>query len=88
MVEGKKRSRTLRRVKVRTPGGKTVVHYLPRKPKRPHCANCGTAMHGMKAVIPRALKSLAKTKKRPERPYGGQLCSKCMRRLIIAKVRQ
>jgi len=33
------------------------------------------------------MQKLAKTKKRPERPYGGNLCSKCMRSLMIDKAR-
>ncbi len=88
MVEGKKRSRTFRRVYVRTPGGRNIVHYRIRKPSRAHCSNCGTVLHGMKAMAPRAMHSMPKTEKRPERPYGGMLCSQCMRREIIQKARQ
>lgn len=87
MVEGRRRSRTLRRVFVRTPGGRTVIHYEPRKPRRPHCSSCGTVLHGMKATPARALRAMPKTLKRPERPYGGVLCSACMRRTIIDHTR-
>jgi len=87
MVEGKKRSRTFRRVFVRTPGGRNVIHYKVRKKSRPHCASCGNVLHGSKAVIPRALHSMPKSQKRPERPYGGVLCSQCMRRKIIEQAR-
>ena len=88
MVEGKKRSRSFRRVYVRTPGGKNVIHYKARKPSRPHCASCGTAIHGVKAMLSRAMHSVPKTEKRPERPYGGHLCSACMRRTIIEQTRK
>lgn len=88
MVEGRRRSRTFRRVFVRTPGGRNVIHYKARKPSRSHCANCGTVLQGMKAIKSRALSALPKTEKRPERPYGGQLCSGCMRRTIIEQIRQ
>ncbi len=88
MVEGKRRSRTLRRVHVRTPGGNTVIHYKARKPSRPHCSSCGTVLHGSKAILSRALRSMPKTQKRPERPYGGVLCSACMRRTIIEQARR
>jgi len=88
MVEGKRRSRTFRRIYVRTPGGRNVIHYEARKPSRPHCSSCGTFLHGIKAVLSRALHSLPKTEKRPERPYGGQLCSACMRRTIIEQARR
>jgi large subunit ribosomal protein L34e len=88
MVEGKKRSRTMRRVHVRTPGGRNVIHYTARKTSRPHCASCSTVLHGTPATAPRALASMPKTQKRAERPYGGELCSACMRRKIIALARQ
>jgi len=89
MVEGKKRSRTMRRIHVRTPGGRNVVHYRRnRKPSRAHCASCGTVLHGMKAIAHRALRALPKTAKRPERPYGGQFCSGCARRTIIEQARK
>jgi large subunit ribosomal protein L34e len=88
MVEGKRKSRTLRRVFVRTPGGETVIHYKARKPSRPHCASCGTVLHGMKATLSRAMHSMPKTMKRPERPYGGMLCSTCMRRTIIEHIQR
>ena len=88
MVEGKRRSRTLRRVYVRIPGGRNVLHYKERKPERQHCANCGAVLHGAKAVSPRAMHSMPKTQKRPERPYGGVMCSACARREIIRMARQ
>jgi len=31
--------------------------------------------------------NMAKTKKRPERPYGGVLCTRCMRKTMIGKAR-
>ncbi|MEM4239936.1 MAG: 50S ribosomal protein L34e [Candidatus Woesearchaeota archaeon] len=88
MVEGRRRSRTLRRIFVRTPGGRNVVHYAERKKSRPHCSSCGAELHGIKAVAPREMHAMPKTQKRPERPYGGVLCSACMRRVIIQKARQ
>jgi len=88
MVEGKKRSRTLRRIHVRTPGNRNVVHYKQKKKNRPHCSSCGSLLHGIKAMMPREMHSMPKSTKRPERPYGGVFCSQCMRREIIQKARQ
>ncbi len=85
MVEGKKKSRRLRRIFVKTPGGKTVIHYKRRKPKAAKCV-CGAKLMGVPRDIPSKIKKLAKTEKRPERPYGGNLCSKCMRAKIKATV--
>lgn len=88
MPEPRFRSRSLRRVYVRTPGGKLVIHYKKRKPKIPHCSKCGAVLKGVPRERPYKLKKLAKTQRRPERPYGGVLCSRCMRRLFIEKARE
>jgi large subunit ribosomal protein L34e len=82
----KTKSRTFRRVKVTTPGGKRVTHYKRRRPEAAHCP-CGETLKGVPRLLPIAMQALAKTKKRPERPFGGVLCSKCMRKKIIAKFR-
>ena len=82
MVAGKHRSRSKRRVFVKTPS-KTKMVYIDRKPSIGHCAQCGAKLHGMPRV--RSSK-LTKSQRRPERPYGGQLCSKCSRKTIIERV--
>ena len=86
MVSGKFKSRTLRRVKVRTPNGTKTV-YKHRKPSKATCGSCGEVLKG----VPRGRKSemvnMSKTEKRPERPYGGVLCSKCTRQTLKTKIR-
>ncbi|MDP6293225.1 MAG: 50S ribosomal protein L34e [Candidatus Woesearchaeota archaeon] len=86
MVEGKKRSRTLRRVKVKTPGGKTITHYRMRKPGKAQCRDCGAYMAGIPHVIRSVLRNLTRSQKRPTRPYAGNLCGKCLRILNEKKV--
>ncbi|MBI5066529.1 50S ribosomal protein L34e [Candidatus Woesearchaeota archaeon] len=83
MVSGIRKSRTYRRMKVRTPGGELKIHYELRLPKKPKCANCGHQLHAVPRRRPTEMQNMPKTKKRPERPYGGVLCSKCMRQKII-----
>ncbi|MDI6737867.1 MAG: 50S ribosomal protein L34e [Nanoarchaeota archaeon] len=73
------RSRTFRRVFVKTPGGKTVMHYRKRKPSKAHCAGCGALLHGVPRERPFIMQRMGKTEKRPERTFGGELCSKCTR---------
>ncbi len=87
MPEPNKRSRSLRRVHIRTPGGKNVVHYKKRKPKIAHCAECGVDLKGFKRELPHKMKKITKTKKRPQRPYPN-LCSKCMRKRIIKEAKE
>jgi large subunit ribosomal protein L34e len=87
MVEGKLRSRTFRRVFRKTPGGRNTIHYVKRKPKIAHCSVCGAKLKGVPRERPYRMQNMAKTKKRPERPFGGVLCSACARQKIIDEAR-
>ena len=82
------RSRSLRKLFRKVPGGRTVIQYKRRKPKSAHCSDCGAALKGIPRGRPFKMRSMAKTKKRPERPFGGKLCSRCMRLEFINRVRQ
>lgn len=82
-----RRSKKLRAVKVKTPT-KVKIAYKRRKPQKAKCGNCGKPLKGVPREIPSKLNKLAKTERRPERPYGGVLCSKCMRDVFINKARQ
>ena len=82
------RSRSLRKVYRKVPGGRVSVHYKKRKHKTARCGNCGALLKGVARELPFKMRSMAKTKKRPERPFGGMLCSRCMRESIINKARQ
>ncbi|MBW2991947.1 50S ribosomal protein L34e [Candidatus Woesearchaeota archaeon] len=86
-MEGKIKSRSLRRVKVKVPGNKSKLHYRKRKPKQAKCADCGKVLHGIPRERSYKMKNMPKTKKRPERPFGGVLCSSCMRKRIKESVR-
>lgn len=87
MVAPRYRSRSKRRVFVRTPGGKTVIHYENRKPTAGRCAVTGEILKGVPRASPALLKRLAKTKKRPQRPFGGVLSSKAMRQVVVEEAR-
>lgn len=82
------RSRSLRKVFRKVPGGRVSIQYKKRKPKAARCGNCGAVLKGVPRELPYKMRSMAKTKKRSERPFGGILCSRCMRQKIIDKVRQ
>jgi len=82
------RSRKLRRVKVRTPKGKSKIVYKRRKPSKAKCSVCKKQLHGIKRLIPSKLKKLSKSKRRPQRAYAGTLCSACTKKLLIKKTRK
>ncbi len=86
MVSGKFKSRTFRRVKIKTPNGTKTV-YKHRKPAKAICGNCGAILKGVPRTRKSEIVNMPKTAKRPERPYGGVLCSKCMRAKIKESVR-
>jgi len=82
MVSGKHKSSRFKKIYVRTPGAKTVVHYRQRKVEQPKCAKCKCTLKGIPSLTSVQFKNLAKSKKKNERPYGGNLCSKCSRATI------
>jgi len=85
---GRFKSRQAHRMKyVKVPGGRTVIHFEKKKPSKAVCADCGDALKGVPRERPYKMMNMAKTKKRPERPYGGKLCSKCTRKLLREQAR-
>ncbi len=87
MVAPRYRSRSKRRVYVRTPGSITKIQYRARNPKLGTCPVTGQTLKGVPRASTVKMRTLAKTKKRPQRPYGGVLSSKAMRRVVINEAR-
>lgn len=87
MTSPRFRSRTYRRVFIKVPGNKVNIHYKKRKPSKAQCGNCGISLAGVPRGRPLRIRNLPKTMKRPERPYGGVLCSSCMRNKIKEIIR-
>lgn len=88
MPRGMFKSGRLRKVFVKTPGGRTKVHYRLRKPARAICGNCRKQLAGIPREVSSKMANLPKTAKRPERPYGGVLCSACTKSLLRCKARE
>ena len=87
MPSGMFKSGRLRKVFVKVPGGNTKVHYRRRKPAKAKCGNCKKVLSGVPRELPSKMANLPKTAKRPERPFGGALCSTCTRKLLKQKAR-
>jgi len=75
------------KVKRRTPSGKITFHHRKERPAQAKCANCKEPLHGVPRLIPSEFKKLSATERRPERPYGGYLCSSCSRETFRERVR-
>ena len=86
-MEGNKKSRTYRRVAKRTPGSKVKITYQRRKPSKAACGKCGANLKGVPRELPHKMQSLPKTQKRPDRAFGGNLCTKCSRETLRQKAR-
>lgn len=79
------RSRSLKKMQVRLPSGKTVIHIKKRRPSAAKCGRCGAKLN--RARLRKAqLAKLPKTKKRPERSLP-EFCPKCMREVLKERVR-
>ena len=76
-----------RKIFVKTPS-RTKVVYKNRRPSKARCANCGIDLQGIKALIASKMKNTPKTQKNVSRRYGGKLCSKCSRKLIIEEFKK
>uniref|UniRef100_A0A7C2ZQP2 Large ribosomal subunit protein eL34 n=1 Tax=Ignisphaera aggregans TaxID=334771 RepID=A0A7C2ZQP2_9CREN len=86
MVRPLYRSHSHKRIYRRTPGGRTVVHYERRKNTPMRCGRCGAILAGV-PVKEHERRCLPKTAKRPERPFGGVLCPRCLRAVLKKVIR-
>jgi len=82
------RTKSVRRVFRKTPGGKTVLTYRKNKPNKAKCASCKDVLKGIIRERPYKMAKARKTQKRPERPFGGNLCTKCLRVKIKEEARK
>lgn len=80
----KHRNTSFRRKTVKV-AHKVKVHYEKRKPQKAQCAGCGRVLMGVPRERPYKMRHMGKTVKRPERPYGGVLCSICTRQKMMEK---
>lgn len=76
-----------RKVAVKTIG-KTKRTFKKKKPSASKCAECGKVLGGVPRAIKSKIKNMAKTSKRPSRPYGGVLCPRCLKLKIQKESRK
>jgi len=85
MTRPSQRSRSFIKKRINTPGGRAVLHFVKKKPSHARCGRCMKPLHGVPRGPALEIAKLPKTKKRPDRPYGGYLCSSCTRKSIKEK---
>ena len=83
-----RRSRTLRRVYIKTPGNKNKILYKLRRHSNATCSNCGGLLHGVKTGSSSIIRNISKSSTNPKRMFAGILCSNCTKLEIIKRTRK
>jgi len=79
------RTRAIKKMRIVTPGGRTVTHFKISKPAPVICGMCGAKL-GRAKLTPPQLGRLPKVQRRAERPLP-HLCPKCMREEMKKMIR-
>jgi len=69
--------------KVKTPGGRLIFQYKPKRASPPKCGITGVRLQGISSYRPNKLKDLSKTKKTVNRIYGGHLSHAVVKERIV-----
>lgn len=88
MVRGFLKNRTFKRVRVSLPGGGSKIQYRRARNGAPQCADCGGVLKGTARGSPSQIMKLSKSERRPDRLFGGVLCSACSKERIILRARE
>lgn len=82
MVRPALRTRSWRRLLVKTPGSRQVLRFKKRKPSPAVCAVCKKPLGGVPRARAKKMQKIPRTKKRPQRVFGGVLCPACTKTRI------
>jgi large subunit ribosomal protein L34e len=82
MVRRYLRTRSEKKVKVRTPGGRNVTHFKMEKTGKAECGRCGNNLGGMPNRTQSEIRVMKSSERIPSRPYAGVLCNECMDDLV------
>ncbi|UCE11318.1 MAG: 50S ribosomal protein L34e [Candidatus Thorarchaeota archaeon] len=72
---------------IRTPGGRFVVHRQKFYRAKGTCAESGRQLQLPRRAKHRLTRKASHSSKRPNRPYGGKLTSKALKRGITRQLR-
>ena len=87
MVEPAKRSRSVKKRKVRTPGGHTTTHYKAKKHGKAVCGRCHKAVAAVQTGPASEVRASTRSQRTPDRPWAGTLCASCTDELVRYKTR-
>ena len=87
MVNNKvRKSRSLKRVNVKTPSGKNVIHHKKRNRQLPKCAISKKPLRGIPRLTNTKFKNLNLSSKRVSRKYGGYMSSTALKEKILNEI--
>ncbi|MFH1403071.1 MAG: hypothetical protein ABIH11_02245 [Candidatus Altiarchaeota archaeon] len=78
MVKPSRRTKSTKKIKKKSPGGRTVTHYKRKDSGAAKCGRCGRILAGVKAGTSAKVRNTSKSGKAPGKPYSGELCNKCL----------
>ncbi|MCX8176886.1 MAG: 50S ribosomal protein L34e [Candidatus Bathyarchaeota archaeon] len=73
------RTRNLKKVKVKVPGGSTKTHYKKGRVSVAICAVCKKPLAGVPFKDTAEVRKLSYSARRVWRPYGGHVCPSCLK---------
>ena len=82
MVRPSMRTRSRRKVKLTTPGGRAVTHFRRKKAGKATCGRCGRPLQGVASGSPTEIRGLSRSSRIPAKPYAGVLCPGCLDALL------
>ncbi len=74
-------------IKRKTPGRRVATHIKREKTSKHKCVICNAVLHGMKRGTNSEIRKVSKSQRRPARAFGGQLCTKCSRKILILRTK-
>ena len=86
MVSGRLKSRSLRRVQVRTPSGETKTHYRQKQRAITKCSVTKKPLRGIPRKTQRKFKNLNLSQKRVSRAYGGNMSHTALKEKILKDI--
>ncbi|MHA1649887.1 MAG: 50S ribosomal protein L34e [Candidatus Helarchaeota archaeon] len=82
------RSRSKKRKHVTTPGKIAKIHYKKHGTSYKKCASCGNIIKTIPRLRGPNMHKVSKSKRRPNRMYGGYYCPSCLSKRIKSAVRK
>ena len=80
------RTHSFRNIKRKLPSGKVSNHYKRHPPSVPRCRICGKPLAGLGRYPVTKWQNKSHSAKHVNRPYGGNICSVCLNKMIKSAV--